>query len=342
MRVAFELKPLHEQVVVITGASSGIGLATAREAARRGARLVLAARNERALRQICDELQQQGHEAIYVVADVGKLEDVRRISDEALARFGRFDTWVNNAGATIYGTVQEVSEADAVRLFQTNFWGTFHGSRVAVEHLKTHRGALINVGSDLSEHAVPLMGLYSASKHAVMGLTDAIRVELEREGARVAVSLVRPSGIDTQIVPHARNYMDVEPALPAPVYAPGVAANAILHAAEHPTRDIFAGGAARLLATLTHFAPRISDWVLQRFIYDEMRKEEPPRYKDQDGLHTTAGRPPRERYGSNRFVFERSLYTQAAMHPRLTTAVSIGAGVATAVLLFKAMNAPDH
>jgi NAD(P)-dependent dehydrogenase (short-subunit alcohol dehydrogenase family) len=336
VRVNFKLKPLSHQVIVITGASSGIGLATAREAARRGARLVLAARNEDALREVCDELQQQGHDAVYVVADVGSLPEVRRIAEAAVARFGRFDTWINNAGVTIYGKVEDVSEADAVRLFQTNFWGTFHGSRIAVEHLKRDRGALINVGSDLSEHAVPLMGLYSASKHAVLGLTDALRVELEREGAQVAVTLVRPSGIDTQIVPHAKNYLDVEPSLPAPVYAPGVVARAILHAAEHPTRDIFAGGAARLLSTITHLAPRISDWVLRRFIYDEMTKDQPPRFKGQDGLHATAGRTPRERYGSNRIVLERSLYTQAAMHPRLTTAAALGAGIGAALLLLKA------
>jgi NAD(P)-dependent dehydrogenase (short-subunit alcohol dehydrogenase family) len=337
MRVGFELKRLHEQVIVITGASSGIGLATAREAARRGARLVLAARNEDALRQICDELASRGHEAVYVVADVGKLDDVRRIAGQAIARFGRFDTWVNNAGVTIYGTVEEVSEEDAARLFETNFWGTFHGSRVALAHLKSTGGALVNVGSDLSEHAVPLMGVYSASKHAVMGLTDAIRVELERERAPVAVTLVRPAGIDTAIVSHARNYMDVAPALPAPVYAPAVAARAILHAAEHPTRDIFAGGAARLLATLTHLAPRLSDWVLHRFIYDEMRTDEPKRVPPRDGLHTTAGGPPRERSGSTRFVFERSLYTRAARHPRLTTAASLAIGAAAAALLMNAL-----
>ena len=328
------LKPLAEQVVVITGASSGIGLATARLAARRGARLVLASRNEAALKAVCEELQAQGREALYVVADVANEDDLRRVAGAALERFGGFDTWVNNAGVTIYGRVEDVGVADAKRLFETNFWGVFHGSRIAVEHLRERGGALINVGSDLSEHAVPLMGVYSASKHAVMGLTDALRVELERARAPVSVTLVRPSGIDTQIVPHAKNYMDEAPSLPPPVYAPQVVARAILHAAGHPTRDLFAGAAARVLATVTHFLPRTSDWILRRLVWGQLHSGR-PRLAGPDGLHASAGGPPRERFGGPALVFRRSLYTTLARHPMAVRAAALLAGAA----LFAAFSA---
>src|SRR5687768_8510841 len=117
------LKRIERQVMVITGATSGIGLVTARMAARHGARLVLAARNEEALNQLVEELSRTGGEAVAVVADVGNEADVRRIADRAIERFGSFDTWVNNAGVTIYGRIEQVPVADQRKLFETNFWG---------------------------------------------------------------------------------------------------------------------------------------------------------------------------------------------------------------------------
>ena len=327
------LKALDRQVMVITGATSGIGLATARAAAGRGAKLVLAARNEDALRQLCDELQLQGHEAAYAVADVGRRADVERIADVAFERFGGFDTWVNNAGTLIYGRIEEVSDEDAKRLFDTNFWGVWHGSRIALRHLKRHGGALINVGSDLSEHTAPLMGPYSASKHAVMGLTDALRVEVHQQRAPVAVTLIRPSGIDTQIRRHARNYMDVEPRLPPPVYAPEVVADAILHAAEHQTRDLFAGGAARVLSTLTHLGPLTSDWVMRRLMFGQLRSDKPAQHAE-GALHETMHSPLQERGGSERHVFKRSVYTKLAMHPRASRVAGYGLAAAAALALY--------
>jgi NADP-dependent 3-hydroxy acid dehydrogenase YdfG len=126
--MAPRLKRLKEQVMVITGASSGIGLATARMAARRCARLVLAARNENALRKLTDEVRAASGEAAYVVADVGNEEDVRKVAQAAVERFGGFDTWVNNAGGSIYGRLLDIAAADHRRLLDTNFWGVVYGS----------------------------------------------------------------------------------------------------------------------------------------------------------------------------------------------------------------------
>src|SRR6195952_2937302 len=140
------LKPVKDQVIVITGASSGIGLATALSAAKQGAKVVLAARSSATLGDIVAQITAAGGQAIPAVADVAKRQEVQSIADAAIARFGRIDTWVNDAGVSIYGRLDEVSEEDNRRLFDTNFWGVVNGSLVALPHLRAAGGALINIG----------------------------------------------------------------------------------------------------------------------------------------------------------------------------------------------------
>ena len=314
------LKKLSGQVVVITGATSGIGLVTARRAAQRGARLVLAARTEPALKQIAAELTGRGAEVAYVVADVADEAQVRSIAQAALARFGGFDTWINNAGVSIYGRAEDIPLADQRRLFDTNFWGVVNGSLVAVEHLREHGGALINIGSELSDVAVPLQGIYSASKHAVKGYTDALRHELEHAGAPVSVTLVKPAAIDTPYLDHAKNYLEVEPRLAPPVYAPDVAASAILYAAERPRRDVYVGGASKFVSASSRLAPRTTDWLLKKTMFWMQRTDRPAAAIGDDGLYEGAGEL-RERHGAPTRVHEWSLYTGASLHPKTTAAV---------------------
>lgn len=323
------LKKIADQVIVITGATSGIGLTTARKAASSGARLVLVARNEDALKQLHFELSRRGSESVYVVADVGIEEDVRKVAATAIARFGGFDTWINNAGISIFGRMQDVSMEDQRRLFQTNYWGVVHGSLVAAEHLKKHGGAIINIGSELSDHAMPLQGAYTASKHAVKGFTDALRLELEAEEAPVAVTLVKPAALDTMFREHAKNYLDVEPRLPPPLYAPDVAAGAILHAAGNATRDIFVGGVAKLAACTAYHAPRALDGYMRRVALRQLRSGIPARDRDQNSLYLP-GDDLKERQGYEGRVLESSLYTAAATHQRSFAAVLLGAGLAAA------------
>src|SRR3954470_12060295 len=163
--MAVSLKPLKEQVIVITGASSGIGLATAESAAKQGAKLVLAARSGTTLEEIVGRIKNTGGEAVAVTADVADRKQVQRIVDAAISQFGRIDTWINDAGVAIYGRLEEVEEEDSRRLFDTNFWGVVNGSLAALPHLRFSNGALINIGSELSDAVVPLQGMYSASKH---------------------------------------------------------------------------------------------------------------------------------------------------------------------------------
>ena len=330
--MSVKLKKLGEQVLVITGASSGIGLVTAREAARRGAKLVLVARAEDALRRLAEEINAAGGEAVYVAADVGREGDVRRVAEEALARFGRIDTWVNNAGVSIYGRIVDTPFEDMRRLYETNFWGVVYGSVVAAEILRQRGGALINVGSTVSDRAIPLQGVYSSSKHAVKGFTDALRMELEEEGAPVSVTLVKPAAIDTPYTKHAKNLLEKEPAVPPPVYAPEVVAEAILHCAETPERDVFAGGGGKAFSVMEKYMPRLGDKVMEHFIFDAQQQAVPARPRGDAGLYEASGEL-KERSGDPMYVSESSLYTKASLHPVLAGALFAGVGLAAVALL---------
>jgi NAD(P)-dependent dehydrogenase (short-subunit alcohol dehydrogenase family) len=303
-------------------------LATARMAAERGARVVLAARSGDVLAGIADELGGPSR-AVHVVADVGDRAQVEAVARAAVEAFGGFDTWVNVAGLTVYGPLRDITQEDHERLVRTNFWGTVNGSLVAVEHLRRRGGALINVGSIASDLAFPFQGLYAASKHAVKGFTDTLRMELIAERAPVSVTLVKPASIDTPLPDRARNYMDRRPTLPPPIYPPEEVANAILHAAVYPIRDVFVGGGGKAFVAGKEFAPGAYDQLAPAIIALQKRSE-PARHHD-GALHAprdagaVRGDPPV-------YVMRTSAYTRASLHP-LASAAALTAGVAGAAAL---------
>lgn len=318
------LKPLREQTIVLTGATSGIGLATARMASDRGARLVIAARNEEALKAVVSEIEAKGGEAIYVVADVGREEDVNRIRDEAVRRFGGFDTWINDAAVSIYGRLDEVSIEDMKRLFDTNFWSQVYGSRAALEVFRRQGtpAKLINLGSVLGERAIPIQGIYSASKHAVAGFTESLRMEIDAADLPVSVTLIKPSAINSPYKDHAKNYLDVAPKNPPPVYDVRVVADAILWACEHERRDIVVGGGGKLISLTADVAPRLADRTMARVMPYLQRSEDPPKprehnnlYEPMDDLQERSDYP---------FTLHSSLYTKASLHPVATLGIAMG------------------
>jgi short-subunit dehydrogenase len=324
------LKPLDSQVIVITGASSGIGLATAEAAARQGARVVLAARTREALARAVDRIKYAGGEAVFVEADAARRGDLEKVAAAARERFGGFDTWVNNAGVGIWGRIDEVGEDDRRRLFETNFWGVVYGSDIAVAELKTRGGALINIGSVTSDAALPLQGIYSASKHAVKGFTDALRMELQAEGAPVSVTLIKPASIGTPMPQHVKNYRDREPNFPPPVYRPEEVAAAILRAAAHPVRDLFVGSAARTMSGLNHRAPRLMDWIGARFLYPAQVGDQPSTAGDNLHQGQSEALVDGDHQGS---MIRPSLYTRAAVNPAVTLGAA-GAAAAAGAGLF--------
>jgi short-subunit dehydrogenase len=333
---------LDRQVVVITGGTSGIGLATVRMLAERGARLVIAARNEEALDAVVGEIRRDGGEAVRVVADVGREDEVNRIRDEAVRHFGGFDTWINDVGVSIYGRLDEVSVEDMRRLFDTNFWSQVYGSRAALSHFR-ERGApaklipakLINVGSVLGDRAIPIQGIYSASKHAIAGFTEALRMEIDMEGLPVSVTLVKPSAIDTPYKEHAKNYLDVAPKNPPPVYDARVVAETIVWACEHDRRDIVVGGGGRLIAAAAGLAPRLADRVMARTMPWFQRSGDPAAPRGRNDLYRPMA--DLEERSDYPYVLKSSLYTQAKMHPLVSMGIALGAvGVVMGVLRARA------
>ena len=327
--MTIRLLPLHEQVMVVTGASSGIGLVTAKQAAARGARVVLTARNGRDLQSAVEEIRHHGGRAIYVVADVADRAQVERIATAALQEFGRIDTWVNNAAVSIYGRITQVPIEDMRRQMDVNYWGQVYGSLTAVRHLRARGGTLVNVGSALSDRAIPLQANYCAAKHALKAFTDALRMELEEEGLPISVTLVKPASIDTPFFEKARTYLGVEPQPVPPVYAPEVVAEVILEAAERPIRELIAGGAGVKLSA-ARFTPRLADLYMEQSTF-ESQLTDTPVGRRRDNLYEPVADDGGER-GHNWSGHTRrsSLYTRAFLRPLAAAAISSGIAVCLA------------
>jgi short-subunit dehydrogenase len=336
------LKPVEEQVIVIVGASSGIGLATARAAADRGAKLVLVARNGEALDEVVKECAAKGTKAVAVAADAANRDDLLRVEEEATRTFGGFDTWINNAAVALYGTLEDIPLEDQRRLFDVNYWGMVYGSLIAARTLKSRGGAIINTGSVLSERTMILQTPYSASKHAVKGFTDGLRMELEREGAPVSVTLIKPSAIDTPYPEHARLYTEKPGAtLPPPAYDPMVVAKAMLFAAENPKRELTVGFGGWAIAALGTVAPRTTDLLMEAAGYATQTTDNPGRRERRDNLYQ-----PRED-GAERSSLpggsrKTSLFLEAQMHPVATALALAGFGLVLAQLVRPKGPAPRH
>ncbi|WP_042224637.1 SDR family oxidoreductase [Oceanobacillus manasiensis] len=322
-----KLKRLDEQVIVITGASSGIGLVTARMAAEKGAKIVVAARNEQALSKLVTELREKGTSAIYVKADVGNEEDINRIAEAAINEFGRFDTWVNNAGVSIFGHAMDVEIKDMKRMYDTNFWSVVYGTRVAVRHYKERGvpGSLINIGSLFGDRGTVIQSSYASSKFAVHGWTESIRMELEKENAPVSVTLIHPGRIDTPYNEHARSYLDKQPAHREMVYPPEAVAEAILYAAENQKRDMYIGSQAKIIALLGSFFPRFTDKFMEVFLYPTQHDNRPSNPRQESALYH-AGYGLHERGTNDGWMRSSSLYVKASKHPVLTSLIATGVG----------------
>lgn len=327
------LRPLSEQVVVITGASSGIGLVTARAAAREGARVVLAARNEQDLRHAVDAIRAVGGRAAYQVADVADHDQVALVAETAVREFGQIDTWVNNAAVAIYGRLMEVELADMRRQFDVIYWGQVYGSRIAVNHLRSRGGALINVASALADRAIPLQGNYCAAKHALKAFTDSLRMELEEEGAGISVTLVKPGSIDTPLFDKSKTYLGVEPQPVPPVYAPEAVSDAILHCAQHPTRDIIVGGMGKMLSVANDF-PQLADKYMEKTTFDSQKTDTPVGDRPNNLYHPVAHDGGERSSNWSGRTRSTSLYTRAALNPGLTAVVAaVGVGIVAAAVL---------
>jgi NAD(P)-dependent dehydrogenase (short-subunit alcohol dehydrogenase family) len=312
-----DLLPLARQVVVVTGATSGIGRVTARLAAERGAAVVLVARDEEVLVAEAERIRRVG--------DPDAVDAAARVAIDA---FGGFDTWVSNAGVSILGGVDEVPLDDMRRLFDTDFWGVVHGTRAALAHFGGARrdsygpgtletggraGALVTVGSVFGDRADPVQPVYASAKHAVHGWVDGVRMQAEVAGTPVSVTLVHPGRVATPYGDHAESLVDQHPAHRDVVYAPEVVAEAVLHAAEHPVRDLHVGGQAKAGAVLAGLFPRATDRVMERYMPWSSHDDRPSQAPSDSALWSP-GRRVGERGEHPGWVREHSSWLWAMRH----------------------------
>lgn len=310
-----QLKPLKEQVVVVFGASSGIGRETALRFARRGARVVAAARGREGLDSLVETIHGFGGQALAVPAEAADVEQVRAVAEEAARAFGGFDTWVHVAAVSIWAGFEETTPEEFRRVIEVNLLGQVWGARAALPHLRRRGGgALIHVTSAEAYVALPLQSAYAASKAGVTAMVDALRRELEAEGAPISVTNVLPASINTPLFSKTATRLGVKPRPIPPIYEPGAVADVILYAATHPVKRIYAGGAARFFTLAHTLAPGVVDRVLARRGIPAQRSREtrPPAH------HGNLFRPVPDNRTTGDFTSETrraSVYSWLETHP---------------------------
>jgi NAD(P)-dependent dehydrogenase (short-subunit alcohol dehydrogenase family) len=268
-------KPLSEQVLVVTGASSGLGRAIARLAGERGAKVVVTARNEEALANCVEEIERAGSEALAVPADVVEQEQVERVVAQAVERFGRIDTYVANAIVTVYSEVERLQPEELRRVIDVNFFGVAHGFWAALPHLRQSRGTFLHVSSALAYRGIPLQAAYCASKAGLRAFFESARVEEQKAGTGVSISLVLPGATNTPQFDRDRQKMGYQPQPVPPIYQPEPFAEATLHCAEHPIRELPISWGAQKALWGQKLSPRAGDWILRRTGWKSQHTDEP-------------------------------------------------------------------
>src|SRR5687767_6138600 len=232
-----KLRPIHAQVAVIVGASSGMGRVAALRFAEAGAKVVVAARNRAALDSLVAEIEQGGGTALAVECDVAEFPQVAALAENVVDQFGRIDTWAHFSATTIYAPFQQTSAEEFEQVIRVNLLGQAHGAMVALPALRAAGGgALIFISSIQAEVELPYHSAYAASKHGLNGLVDALRLELAHEGSSISLTTVMPTAVNTPFFSNARTKLGVKPKPAGPIYQPEHVADAVLYAAEHPVR----------------------------------------------------------------------------------------------------------
>lgn len=283
---AIQLKPLEEQVMVVFGASSGIGRGTALAFAKQGAKVVVAARNEKALAMLAQEIREEGGEVLAIPADTGDYEAVNRVAEQAFKYYGQLDTWVHTAAVSLYATFQDTTPQEFRQVIETNLLGQAYGAMAALPYLeKSGQGALIHISSVEGQIAFPYQSAYAASKHGMIGFLDALRLELTHDHVPVSVTTIMPSGINTPFFEKARTKLGVRPKPIDPVYQPETVVNAILYAAEHPVATIVVGDAGKLLVWMKRWFPGLVHWFVLNTGFSGQRTGDPKSEDAPDNLY---------------------------------------------------------
>jgi NAD(P)-dependent dehydrogenase (short-subunit alcohol dehydrogenase family) len=275
----------NSRVVVITGASAGVGRATARAFAAQGARIGLIARNAEALEAARREVESRGGEAVIAIADVADADAVEHAAQTIEEKFGAIDVWVNNAMASVFGPIRELTPEEFRRVTEVTYLGVVHGTLAALRRmLPRDEGVIVQVGSSLAYRGIPLQAPYCAAKHAIQGFHDSLRSELLHDKSRVQVCMVNLPAVNTPQFRWLRSHMPRKAKPFGAIFEPEVAARAIVWASEHPRRELNVGWSTTQAIVANAFAPGLLDRYLGRIGFDAQQGEEPEDRNRPDNL----------------------------------------------------------
>ena len=289
------------QVVVITGASGGIGRAAAREFASRGAKVALLARGEAGLRAAAEDITAAGGQALVVPVDVADFEAVREAGRRAEEKLGPVEVWVNVAFSSVFAPFTEIEPAEFRRVTEVTYLGFVHGTRVALDlMLPRDRGVIVQTGSALAKRGIPLQSAYCGAKHAVQGVHESLRTELLHAGSGVKTTMVHMPAVNTPQFDWLLSRLPQRAQPVPPIYQPEVAARALVYAAEHPgRREYWVGGSTVATLLANRFAPGLLDHYLARTGFRSQQTGEPRDPGQPANLWEPADRNGRHDYGAH-------------------------------------------
>ena len=278
---------LRNKVIVITGASSGFGKGAALEFAKEGASLVLAARRDELIEELAVQCRAAGARATAVPADVSLREDVERVAQEAVREHGRIDVWINNAGVGALGPFERIPIEDHEQVIRTNLLGTLYGCYYAYRRfLNQNAGTIINVASELGAHTVPYYSSYTAAKHGVVGLGDALRQEIYLAGRKdIHVCTVMPTAHDTPFFDHAANYTGREVQAPQPLHDPQEVVDTLVRLARDPRDREIVGSDGIVKVLLKKLMPGVEEKVAAKMMHRTQMVNAPPAPESPNALH---------------------------------------------------------
>ncbi len=321
------------KVVVVTGASSGVGRATVRRFAQRGAAIGLIARGREGLRGAAKDVESEGGRPLILRADVARADEVEAAAAIVEDELGPIDVWVNNAMTSVFAPFMEITAEEFRRVTEVTYLGVVHGTMAALRRMRPRdRGAIVQVGSALAYRSIPLQSAYCGAKHAIRGFTDSLRCELLHEGSGIRLTMVQLPALNTPQFDVVLSRLPGKPQPVPPIYQPEIAAEAIVWASEHGSREVWVGGSTVATVTADKLAPGLLDTYLGRTGYASQQQDQPA---DQ-GRPSNLWEPIPEDHGAHgefdRQAHDRSFQLWASTHRKILTLAGTAAGAATAAL----------